>query len=155
MLAASRLLPGDCLFYGPGTFTGWMIALLSGSLVTHCEVYLGDGMVAGARGRGWGVGVYRFRQQRLKHVRRPPRPINMAAGMRWLAATYPSGFDFAALWWFLVRVPGWHSTQTDRQFCSEFVVRFYRACGVPVLPGRNPKTVNVSTLFASLDPISE
>lgn len=126
------LQPGDILLYdGPGLFS-WLIKLKTGQLYSHCEVYRGAGQALASR-NGIGVGEYALRTKDLVAVLRPLFALDMPTGYRWfLEEANGQGYDWFGLlnfWW-----AKWKGRKNKRMFCSEFVLRFYRAAGLPLFP---------------------
>lgn len=126
----SLLRPGDCLLYRPHGIIGWVIAIKTWHLVAHVEVYEGDGFSLASRD-GIGCNRYRLRTAELCRVLRPTGRIDMASGVAWFEkVARGQKYDFAALARFLW--PGGTDTDRDRQICSSFAARFYRAAGYPL-----------------------
>jgi len=123
-----ELFPGDCLLYRPSGVFGRIIAVKTWTKISHIEVYAGDGMSVASRD-GKGVNAYAVREAGLGYVLRPTRqPVDITAGMAWFNK-YARGqaYDWRGLLIFTLAVK---QGALDRMFCSEFGVRFYRACGM-------------------------
>lgn len=95
-------------------------------MISHIEVYVGDGKSVAARD-GIGVGLFPLRTDRLTRVLRPNRPMNLEKGMAWFKTVVGQGYDWLGLLRFSWRseyIPD--SLTENKQFCSEFVTRFDR-----------------------------
>lgn len=123
----SLLLPGDCLLYGPkpGSIFGWIIARKTWHGISHCELYVGKGRSCASRD-GQGVGQYPLRTDQLAYVLRPTYPLDWAAYWKWFKDVDGQKYD----WWGLLRFVYTKTGSTgnnDKQFCSEWLTRAYRA----------------------------
>lgn len=129
----ATLCPGDCLLYAPGSsWVSWLIAVKTWHRISHVEVYEGINGVhhSVASRNGIGVNRYQLRTRDLCRVLRPLGPVDMAAGTTWFEKfARHQRYDFPALLRFL-----WPSERPDydpeRQICSAFAARWYRAAGV-------------------------
>ncbi len=126
------LKPGDCLLYGPTGFFGFLISIKTWHKIAHCESYVGDGFSVASRD-GQGVNVYPFRLDDLTAVLRvrPDLNFKLDSALTWfLQSAKGQGYD----WWGLLRFT-WGSdycrgNKNNKQFCSEFLTRYYRAGGI-------------------------
>lgn len=93
------------------------------------EVYLGGGESAASRD-GLGVAIYPLRTQGLSFVLRPTAPFNLREALTWFFA-HAEGqrYDWLGLLRFAWRAKVVPNRFDNRQFCSEFAARFYRAGG--------------------------
>lgn len=120
------LQPADILMYSTGGLVGGWIKARTWSDFTHCELYIGNGKTAAARGpqdgKG-GVQTYEFRDKDLVLVLRPNRPFDLAAMVAFHERCIGQKYDT----WGLVRVfyLGGDGTD-DRAYCSEHVARMCR-----------------------------
>ena len=125
MFDPSILRPGDHLLYRPGGFWGWLIAIKTVRLVSHVEVYEGDGYSVASR-EGSGVNRYALRTKGLAYVLRPSGPIDLAAATAWFERNARGQrYDWKALFRYLW--PRTTDTDTDRMICSAMVTRYDRA----------------------------
>tara|TARA_R110000868_G_scaffold273274_1_gene532486 strand:+ start:121 stop:609 length:489 start_codon:yes stop_codon:yes gene_type:complete len=124
------LKPGDTLLYSPKGIFGWLISIKTWNAISHTEIYIGDGYSVAARG-GVGVGTYPVRLDQLIYIYRPNKPFKLAKALKWyLLISRGQRYD----WWGLIRF-AWRSkivadNKDNKQFCSEFATRFYRAGGL-------------------------
>lgn len=126
----SLLKPGDCLLYRPKGFFGWLIKLKTWHNIAHCEMYVGKGKSVASRD-GVGVGSYPWRNAELAYVLRPVNPLDWASFWKWFYTVNGQGYD----WLGLVRFAWFRDIGTgndNKQFCSEFLARAYRALGAKV-----------------------
>ena len=137
------LLPGDCLLYAPPPWSwtpwkvgGWLvgkaIAIKTWNAVTHCEAYSGQGTSVASRD-GIGVGTYPLRLKGLVTILRPTEPFDLTKAHAWFATVDGQGYDWTGLLRFVMW--GGRSTRDDqpsKQFCSEFLTRWYRRGGLPL-----------------------
>lgn len=126
------LRPGDCLLYGPSGLIGWLIAIKTWHRVSHVEIYEGvNGTHKSVASRdGIGVNRYTLRTDGLVRVLRPIDTPQVAIAAEWFERiARGQRYDFRALLRFL-----WPSEKPDydpdRQICSAFAARWYRAAGV-------------------------
>jgi hypothetical protein len=135
MKATDFIQPGDCLLYKPKGFFGMFIALKTWHNIAHCETYIGkdrDGLHQSVASRdGIGVGLFPIREPQLAWVLRPKEPILMAVAMDKFRRVYQGqGYDFLGLIRFAWREPVSATRFNNKQFCSEFLTRFYRDGGM-------------------------
>lgn len=134
LVLPSGLMPGDCLLYAPGrSWVSWLIAIKTWHRISHVEVYEGvnGSHKAVASRNGIGVNRYSLRMADLAYVLRPTTAPNMVAATEWFERiARGQRYDFAAILRFL-----WPSdapdVDLDRQMCSPFGARWYRAAEVP------------------------
>lgn len=137
MFDTTLLKPGDCLLYNSNGFWSLIIKIKTWHSVTHCECYIGDGYSIASRD-GKGVNAYEYRADDLCAVLRirPEYPFKLNSALTWfLRAAKGQGYD----WWGLLRFT-WKSDyckgdKNNKQFCSEFLTRFYRNGGVDPFNG--------------------
>ena len=126
------LRPADCLLYGPRGIVGWLIALKTWHRISHTEVYEGvNGTHKSVASRdGLGVNRYTLRTADLVMVLRPNMPFRQDLATEWFERiARGQRYDFKAILRFL-----WPSNKPDsdldRQICSAFAARYYRAGGL-------------------------
>lgn len=136
MTAADFVRPGDAMLYRPAGFFGFVISLKTWHEVSHCEGFVGKDPITGklisvASRDGIGVGQFDTRLSGLCCICRPRAPFDLPAAMRVFHSQYQGqGYD----WFGLLRF-GWRSEVSatrfnNKQFCSEFLTRWYRAGGL-------------------------
>ena len=128
------LQPGDCLLYKATGLYGWIIGLKTWSMVTHVEIYIGEGQSVASRD-GLGVAIYPLRMAQLSHVLRPHAPIDLHAAMRWFETVRGQKYDWLGLLRFAWRSKVVSDLKDNRQFCSELATRWYRAGGLDPFNG--------------------
>lgn len=162
MIIPGDLQTGDCLLYKPAGLKGWLIALKTWHPAVHCECYIGSGRVVAARPTR-GVDAYAFRAEGLLAVYRPTlvtppsRRYRPLLSLAWfLKAAKGQRYD----WLGLLRFSRWgaQSHSLDKQFCSEFMTRFYRAGGLDPFNGADadevaPFQFALSPLFDKVWPL--
>jgi len=132
---------GDCLLYAPKGFFGWVISLKTWHAVAHCECYVGTGLSVASRD-GIGVGQFDWRRDGLKYVLRPNQPIDLFAALaRFDSEWRGQGYDFMGLLRFGWREPVSLFRFQNKQFCSEFLCRFYRAGGIDPFNGEDADSI--------------
>jgi hypothetical protein len=135
------LKPGDCLLYAPKGFFGWVISIKTWNQVAHCEVYIGNGKSVASRD-GIGVGEYDLRTSELKHVMRPNQPFELRLAYDWFARkARGQGYDWLGLLRFAWRSRVVPERFDNKQFCSEFAARFYRAGGLDPFNGADADAI--------------
>lgn len=152
MFDTSLLRPGDVLLYkGKGIF-GLIIQIKSWSKIGHCEVYAGDGYSVASRD-GKGVDVYPLRESELVMALRPNRPFKLSTALDWFRQeAQGQGYDWLGLLRFTWGSDYTKGNSNNKQFCSEFVTRFYRKGDLDPFPGADadavpPAWFAVSPLF--------
>ena len=129
-LPLTALEPGDCLLYAPKGFFGWVISIKTWHAIAHCECYVGNGLSVASRD-GIGVGQYDWRRSELKYVLRPNQPFDLPAALQRFDSEWRGqGYDWLGLLRFGWRAPVSAFRFQNKQFCSEFLARFYRAGGL-------------------------
>lgn len=121
----AHLQSGDFLLYDSNGIFGRLIKFKRGERFTHVEIYVGDGKAVASRD-GIGVGLYDLRLNGLAGVYRPDAKPNITEGMKWFQAVNGQPYDWVGLLsfaWAQLR-----GRENGAMFCSEFAVRFYRAC---------------------------
>jgi len=124
-----QMQPGDCLLYRTKGFWSWLIRVKTFSSVSHCEAVVVPGVeVIAARGEG--VQRFAFKTEGLYAILRPVEPFDLEAAMAWFTRSAEGqGYH----WWGLLRffLLGKPSAgEKTKMFCSELLVRWYRAGGV-------------------------
>lgn len=131
------LLPGDILLYDRNGFFNKLIKLKRGEKYSHVEVFVGGDTTVASR-NGEGVARYAFRMDGLAAIYRtaPGLELRIDQGLKWFDATDAQGkklidgqkYDWVGLLSFTFAK--FQGRENHKMFCSEFVVRFMRACGV-------------------------
>ena len=117
--------PGDCLLYRGTSLMSRLIQIKTWSVISHVEIACGP-LCSVASRDGKGVDLYSIRTDGLYAMLRPVAPVNMETAFNWFYATARGQrYDWLGLFRFFT--VGQQSM--DKQFCSEFAVRFYRAGG--------------------------
>jgi hypothetical protein len=127
---AVRLQPGDCLLYRPTGILGRIIAIKTWHPVAHVEIAVAPGKAVAARDLR-GVNLYPTRWSELAYVVRPTAPFDIKKAMEYFDEVRGQPYDLFGLFRFF----GKKGETTDKQFCSEFATRFYRAGGLDPFPG--------------------
>lgn len=131
-LDISKLQPGDCLLYSPKGFFGMLIFLKTWHNVAHCECYLGNGKSVASRD-GQGVNIYPLRNTELIYVLRPKQNFNINKALAWFCKeARGQKYDWLGLLRFTWRSDYIKGNTNNRQFCSEFLTRFYRNGDLPI-----------------------
>lgn len=166
------LRPGDILLFDRQGIFNFIVKLKRGEKYSHVEIYIGDGKVFASR-NGKGVNLYPVDYSGLKAIYRVTESFDLAAGIRWffskelnlkgeiVDAIRGQGYD-----WFGLLSFTWAKFQgreNRKMFCSEFVVRFFRMCGVwlfskitdadAVSPGMIPYSPRVTPLVIFPTPL--
>lgn len=138
---APQLQPGDALIYDAKGLFGWIIAIKTWHAIAHCEGYIGFGQSVASRD-GIGVGLYPLREDRLRYVLRPNVPFDHArAGAAFRKHWQGQGYDYLGLLRFAWRARVRDRRFDNRQFCSEFLTRWYRAGGIDPFNGEDADAV--------------
>ncbi len=149
MLIPDDLLPGDTLLYKRSGFFGWIISLRTGSVISHVEIFAGNGESVASRD-GVGVGRYPFRTQGLGYVLRPAT-FHADLANKWFESVKGAKYSWIDLANFILPSVTVDSTG---MFCSEFAVGYLRAGGVG-LAHKEP-TVKISPRdFRLFDALTE
>ena len=136
----SDLLPGDALLYKPKGFFGWVIAVKTWHMVGHCEVYVGGGKSIASR-NGQGVNEYDVNLDNLHSVLRPKVTFDMVKAIEWFMTVKGQRYDWKGLLRFASRKPYSVVIDENKQFCSEFMTRFYRKGGLPVFRNEDADSI--------------
>lgn len=129
MLVPEELQAGDILLYAPTDWIGWIIACKTWTMLSHVEVYCGNGRVVAARPSG--VDIYRERiDPSLRYVRRPV----LGPGVRFdikgaMAAVKPmlgKPYEYAGLFKFYAP---WHDRHKATRICSSVATVWLRGGG--------------------------
>ena len=144
------LRPGDCLLYrGRGLFS-WLIRVKTWSAVSHCEGVVNPDREQVIAARTTGVHAYTYDPDRLYAVLRPVAPVDVDAAMAWFARC-ASGQRYH--YWGLLRffLLGRRSAaEAKKMFCSELLVRWYRAGGfTPFAPGYDADATSPGMFLSS------
>lgn len=129
-MATTHLQPGDIMLYRPNSILGRIIAVKTWHPVAHCEIAAAPGVAVAARDLR-GVNEYPTRWSDLTMVRRPIVPFDTAKAMEYFQSVKGQPYDV----WGLLRFFGKGKESMDKQFCSEFAARFYRAGGLDPFHG--------------------
>ena len=120
------LRPGMLLGYRSSSLFGKIIAAKTWMDISHVEVYLGDGVSAGARWEG--VNTYPVREDKyLCVVLEPMEPFDFERAKVWFYSE-AQGLNYD-LWGMRIFYRLIGSTNPNRMWCSEFVAEFYRHGG--------------------------
>lgn len=150
-----KLKPGDVLLYTGTGFFSWVIRVKTWSTISHCEIYDGHGYSLASRD-GQGVDRYPLRREGLTAVMRPKDPLDLRTGHRWFEEeARGQGYDWLGLLAFTSA--RWQGKNNGKMFCSEFLVRFLRWCGVDPFPDADadaiaPGQFRTSPEFSYYDP---
>lgn len=156
----TQLKPGDCLLYSPkkSSIFGWLISIKTWHKVSHCETYIGEGCSVASRD-GIGVNTYPIRLNELVAVYRPKPEykFNLGAALKWfLLEAKGQKYDWLGLLRFTWGQPYVDGDGNNKQFCSEFLTRFYRAGGMDPFNGEDadavpPYLFSISPVFEKVD----
>jgi hypothetical protein len=154
------LLPGDILLYfTPGSFVDWIIAIKTWSDVAHVEVFEGNGMSSAARAKG--VNLYPFRRAGLRYVLRPRAIPDTRTGYKYFQTHEQGrrynwfgllGFDWP--WNHPLKIGHFDYSRLEdgSRFCSEYAMLRTRASKIRVFDETWPAEKTPPMLFkASLD----
>lgn len=120
----SNLQPGDCLGYFSRDIIDYAIAFKTWTRLAHVEVYEGEGMSVASR-NGVGVNRYPLRKTDIAVIRRPLGKIDFDAAKNWFETrARHEKYDWKGLLCFTLAV---RQGSMDRMYCSEFMLRWYRA----------------------------
>lgn len=120
------LRPGMMLGYRSSSLFGKVIATKTWMDISHVEVYLGDGVSAGARWEG--VDAYPVREDKyLCVVLAPAEPFDLERAKVWFYSS-AQGLKYD-LWGMRIFYRLIDKANPNRMWCSEFVAEFYRAGG--------------------------
>lgn len=125
----SLVLPGDILLYDHDGLFNKIIKFKRGEKYSHCEVYKGAKKSLASR-NGLGVAEYDFNPNGLCAILRVPAKyeLRMDQGLEWFKTVNGQGYDWVGLLSFAFAQ--FQGRENGKMFCSEFVMRFMRACGV-------------------------
>jgi hypothetical protein len=127
VVAPIPLKPGDVLLYGGTGFWARLIRIKTWSDVSHVELVAPDGESALSSRDGIGVGQFLpIRLHGLSAVLRPEMSLDMDALLAFHNTCVGQRYD----WWGLLRFFTIGKQSTDKQFCSEYVMRLLRAGGM-------------------------
>lgn len=123
MLVPEELQVGDVLLYSPTDWIGFLISIKTWCMLSHVEVYCGEGKVVAARPQG--VDVYPKRiDHSLKYVRRPViGPFNLDAAMTAVKPFLGKPYEVAGLFRFYLP---WHHRHKATRICSSVATVFLR-----------------------------
>lgn len=123
-----NIVKGDILMYDRNGIVNRFIRLKTGSCYSHCEVYVGNSRTYASR-NGIGVDEYELRTDGLVAIYRPLATFYKDSGEEWFQnVARGQKYDWFGLvaFWF-ARLQG---SKNRKMFCSEFVIRYMRACHV-------------------------
>lgn len=126
------LQKGDILLYAGKGFAARVIQMKTWSRISHCEIYVGDNTSFASRD-GIGVGAYPLRTEGLAAVMRPREPLDLVAGSLWFQTVNGQKYDWLGLLAFASAK--FQGRDNNRMFCSEFLARFIRRCGLNIFNG--------------------
>ena len=143
-----QLHPGDILLFdSPGIFSK-LIKFKTGGKYSHAEVYVGNNTVWASR-NGQGVNSYPLDLTHVVAILRPRGVLEWQPGIRWFHSTAKGQkYDWLGLLNFYFAK--WQGKENHRMFCSEFVVRVFRAFNYPLFPN----TVDADAVHPSALPLS-
>ena len=144
----SLLRPGDVLLYRHRGVRAWVIRHATWSDVSHCEVYLGDGLCATARGEQ-GTGIYDLETRNMRHLLRPIKPFDVDAAMRWHWALGWKPLGWVRLAWMFFKPDT--TFRREEMHCVEYTIEMLKAGGAIAVtrPDFDPMRATPLTLFAS------
>lgn len=120
------LQPGDHLLYEGNNIFDMVINVKTWSLVSHIEIYAGDGKTVASR-NGRGVDMYNYSPMNLHAVLRPSGAFDFSLGMKWFDETAKGQkYDWKGLLCFALAVK---QGSPNKMFCSEFANRFDNHAG--------------------------
>lgn len=119
------LLPGDALLYQGSSFFSWAIRIKTWAAVSHIAVYMGKGIVYESKEPA-GVRSYPFSAEHLFAVLRPTEPFDQAKATAYHNTVVGQKYDVLGLFRFFCL----GRQSLDKQFCSEYATRLYRAAGI-------------------------
>jgi uncharacterized protein YycO len=125
----NKLRLGDCLLYSGNSPYSWLIKVKTWNKITHCEMYFVNGTTLASRD-GQGVNFYAFKENPIK-ILRPKATLNQETLVEWFLTVQNQKYD----WLGLLRFAYWDKIPTghnNKMFCSEFLVRAYRAAGLKI-----------------------
>lgn len=129
------LLPGDILLYDRDGIFNKLIKWKRGEKYSHVEVFVGGTSTVASR-NGVGVGKYELKLDGLAAIYRTSVPLALDKGLAWFNSTDANGkklvdgqgYDWVGLLSFTFAK--FQGRENHKMFCSEFVMRFMRACDV-------------------------
>lgn len=124
------LLPGDILLFRSPGFFSWLIRIKTGGHFSHVELYVGNGTVWASR-NGLGVERYPLDLDHVVGVLRPTKRLNWAKGIKWFE-TVARGQKYDWLGLLNFYIAKWQGGENKKMFCSEFIVRVFRAFEAPL-----------------------
>lgn len=155
------LRAGDCLLYAPKGFFGWLISIKTWHAIAHCEAYLGPNDGTGERESvasrdGQGVQIYPLRTSEIARVLRPTVPFDQDRALAWFnQSAKGQRYDWLGLLRFAWRAKVVPDAKDNKQFCSEFLTRYYRSGGLDPFNGEDadaipPFMFTLSPFFAEV-----
>lgn len=125
----AQLLPGDILLFDHNGFFSRLIKFKRGERYSHVEVFKGGNKTLASR-NGLGVAEYDLNVDGLAAVYRVKLKyaLNMRQGLEWFKTVDGQGYDWMGLLSFAWAK--YQGRENGKMFCSEFLMRFMRACGV-------------------------
>jgi hypothetical protein len=119
------LRPGDALLYQGRSLLSRAIRLKTWAPVSHIEVAMGHGIAYASRD-GLGVRSYPVRRTELYAALRPVEPFDALRATAYHNTVAGQRYDTVGLFRFFCL----GRQSTDKQFCSEYATRLYRAAGI-------------------------
>jgi hypothetical protein len=144
------------MLYSPKGVYGWIISIKTWHSVAHVEAYVGhtvggNKQLSVASRDGVGVGQYDTRFDGLIHIMRPVVPFAIDTAMqRFRKEWQGQGYDWLGLIRFGWRAPVSNLRFNNKQFCSEFLARWYRAGGLDAFNGDDPDAIAPSDFLKSV-----
>lgn len=123
----SLLRPGDILLYDTNSLFGLLIKFKRGEQYTHVEMYIGGNQSVASRD-GEGVNRYDLRLDDLAAIYRTKGELRLDQGLTWFETVKGQKYDWVGLLSF-----AWakfRGLNNNKMFCSEFITRMCRACGI-------------------------
>lgn len=140
---------GDCLAYGVTQYWQYpfesIVQLRTLSPLYHVEVYVGGNRSISADYRGVGTFPTNLEPARLHSVLRPTESVDLDAGLAWFNA-HARGQWYDV--WGLIGF-GLASDNPQAWICSELATAFYRAAGLRLFAGMEPKAVYPGLFLAT------
>lgn len=148
MLVPEELRPGDVLLYSPSDIFGLIIAIKTWTMLSHVEVYVGQGRVVAARSTG--VNLYSERiDGHLKYVRRPvyAKPFDEEAAYKSVMQMIGAPYEIGGLLSFYLP---WMNRHRATRICSSIATVFLRGGGFePFNPALDADDVSPAQFWQS------
>jgi hypothetical protein len=143
-----KLEPGDTFLYRPTELIGAIIALKTWTWLSHCEVYIGDGMSLAARIQG--VNLYPTRIDRsLRFIRRPwlvrGRGFDANAAYNAASHLFSRRYDISS---FEAFFNPWSKNRHSNRVCSTLTAAYLRGGGcLPFNPDLDQDDISPAQLW--------